>query len=96
MDDYQTIGLLLSLLGHGVKIPEDVRFVTFKNRGHGPAMSKSLACIQYDPVASGRAAGVAVARYLAGGEFMLDAESLLPKYLPGDTFKEDNQLRRER
>ena len=87
IDDYQSVGLLFSLLAHGVKIPEDVRFVTVKHRGSGPATSKSITCIQYDSVAEGRATGLAAARYLSCGKFDLDAESIAPKYLVGDTFR---------
>ena len=87
IDDYQSIGLLFSLLAHGVKMPEDVRFVTVKHRGNGPAMSKSITCIQYDPAAEGHATGLAAARYLSCGTFDLDVESIAPKYLVGDTFR---------
>ena len=87
VDDYQATGALFSLLGHGVEIPEDVRFVTVKNRGNGPAMSKSIACIQYDAAAVGRAAGQAAVRYLMDGRFALDADAIAPRYVEGDTFR---------
>ncbi len=87
VDNYQATGALFSLLGHGVRIPEDVRFVTVKNRGNGPVMPKSIACILKDPAATGHAVGLAAVRYLRGGKFTLDADAIAPKYMEGDTFR---------
>ena len=87
VDDYQATGALFSLLGHGVRIPEDVWFVTVKHRGNGPVMSKSVACIQYDTVTTGRAMGLAAVRYLKEGKFVFDADAIAPQYIKGDTFR---------
>ncbi|MBR6588324.1 MAG: GntR family transcriptional regulator, partial [Kiritimatiellae bacterium] len=48
-DDYQATGALFSLLSHGVKMPDDVRFATTKNCGNGPAMSIPLTCVEFNP-----------------------------------------------
>ena len=87
VDDYQATGALFSLLGHGVRIPEDVRFVTVKHRGNGPVMTKSVAGILYDAAAMGRAVGLAAVRYLRDGKFTLDVDAIAPKYVEGDTFR---------
>jgi DNA-binding LacI/PurR family transcriptional regulator len=91
-DDYQAIGALFSLLGHGVRSPEDVKFVTVKNKGGGPALAKSVTCVEHDPEAVGRAVGEAVARYLDKGVFNLDMAAMSPKYIVGETFAETESI----
>jgi DNA-binding LacI/PurR family transcriptional regulator len=87
-DDYQAIGALFSLFSHGVRIPEDVGFVTVKNRSVGPALAKSMTCVEHDPAAVGSAVGKAVVGYLEKGVFDLDSAAISPKYVVGETFVE--------
>ena len=91
-DDYQATGALFSLLSHGIGIPEEVKFVSVKNKGSGPAMSKSLTCVEYDPVSTGRAAGEAVIKYLDKGVFDLDMTAIAPRYVFGETFAEKESI----
>ena len=82
--DYMTMGVLPVLLEQGLRVPEDVRLVTFRNRGFGPAFTKSLACVENDPWAGGEALAEAIMRYLETGVFAAPAQALA--YVRGETF----------
>ena len=84
-DDYLAMGAITALLEAGVKIPEDVRIVTFANRGFGPVMSKSFARIEYDPVESGTRLLGLVLRILRTGEYDGSSHGVL-RYTPGESF----------
>lgn len=86
-DDYQATGALFSLLSHGVKMPDDVRFATTKNYGNGPAMSISLTCVEFNPVVAGATIAQAAVDYLEGRECLRDGTSA-SRYVIGDTFPE--------
>ena len=90
-DDYQATGALFSLLSHGVKLPDDVRFATTKNCGNGPAMSISLTCVEFNPVAAGEAVAQAAVNFLEGSEEKYDVASV-SRYVIGDTFPEVNSV----
>ena len=53
LDDYVARGALMALAASGVRIPEDVKVLTFANRGNGPVYVKDLARIELDPIARG-------------------------------------------
>ena len=90
-DDYQAVGALFSLLSHGVKMPDDVRFATTKNCGNGPAMSIPLTCVEFNPVAAGEAIAQAAVNFLEGSEEKYDVASV-SRYVIGDTFPEVNSV----
>ena len=90
-DDYQATGALFSLLSHGVKLPDDVRFATTKNCGNGPAMSTPLTCVEFNPVAAGEAVAQAAVNFLEGSEEKYDVASV-SRYVIGDTFPEVNSV----
>lgn len=48
-DDFAAAGALASLQNHGVRIPEDVGFVTSVNGGSGPFFCKPLTRVELDP-----------------------------------------------
>lgn len=48
-DDYVASAVLHSLQSHGICIPDDVKFVSWINRGAGPFFPGSLARIEADP-----------------------------------------------
>ena len=52
-DDYMATAAVLTLLKHGVRIPEDVRIVSWANRGLGPVLPVPFGRVQFD----GRSAG---------------------------------------
>lgn len=86
-DDYQAIGALFSLMSHGVKIPDDVRFATVKNYGHGPALPISLTCVEFNPAEAGASVAQAALDFLGGKGFSHDSTSGF-RYVIGDTFPE--------
>ena len=90
-DDYQATGALFSLLSHGVKLPDDVRFATTKNCGNGPAMSIPLTCVEFNPFAAGEAVARAAVNFLEGSEEKYDVASV-SRYVIGDTFPEVNSV----
>lgn len=65
-DDYIARGGLTALLALGVRVPEDVRVVTFANKGFAPVFPISLARIESDPVAVGICAAEAIIARLEG------------------------------
>lgn len=84
-DDFVAFGALTALLARGVRIPEDVRCVTFANRGFGPVFPVSLARLESDPVEDGERIAQAAQMYLADGKFP-DGIILGPTYCSGRSF----------
>ena len=72
---------------HGVKIPDDVRFATVKNYGHGPALPISLTCVEFNPAEAGASVAQAALDFLGGKGFSHDSTSGF-RYVIGDTFPE--------
>lgn len=83
-DDYLTAGLLPVLLESGLRIPEDVKLVTFRNKGGGPAFTKSFASFEYDPVAVGRKTAEDILSWFKTGKMALTKKSSV--YVRGETF----------
>ena len=48
-DDFSAQGAITALLEGGIRIPADVRIITFSVAGFGPVLSKSLSSLQIDP-----------------------------------------------
>jgi DNA-binding LacI/PurR family transcriptional regulator len=65
-DDYLAVGGLSALQGLGVRIPGDVFAVTLANKGFLPAFPRTLTRLEFDPVATGRAAAANIVDRLAG------------------------------
>ena len=84
-DDHLASGALTALAHHGIRIPEDVRLVTWSNRGDGPFYPRSLSKIEADPFSAGRLTSDCVLTYLAGADFPSDV-AIRATYVPGDTF----------
>ena len=53
-DDYTASGALKSLMSAGVRIPDDVRVITWSNRGNGPVFPFPVDYVQLDPREDGR------------------------------------------
>ena len=83
-DDYLTKGILPVLLESGLRIPEDVRLVTFRNNGGGPAFTKPFACIENDPKANGEMVAGDILRWFKTGDMTVHASALA--YIRGATF----------
>ncbi|MBQ3344744.1 MAG: GntR family transcriptional regulator [Kiritimatiellae bacterium] len=84
LDDYVAKGALMALATSGVRIPEDVKVLTFANRGNGPVYVKDLARIEQDPIARGDAVADFVVSWLNGGR---DAPQAMPPpvFIHGET-----------
>ena len=84
LDDYVAKGALMALAASGVRIPEDVKVLTFANRGNGPVYVKDLARIEQDPIARGDAVADFVVSWLNGGR---DAPQAMPPpvFIHGET-----------
>ncbi len=65
-DDYAATAAIVSLLRHGVRIPEDVRIVASVRRGSPPPFPGSLACIEDDPFLCGEKVAELATAFLAG------------------------------
>ena len=83
-DDYMAMGALPVLLERGVRIPEDVRFVTLRNKGGGPAFTKTLAAIETDPRQRGASLAEQILAWFETGTFAV--QPTVPRYVWGETF----------
>jgi DNA-binding transcriptional regulator YhcF (GntR family) len=84
-DNYDAGGALLSLMRHGIRIPEDVGFVTWMPAGDLPVFWKSLTRLETDPVRDGDELGRIILRVLEGRP--LPADIIFGStYKIGDTF----------
>ena len=84
-DDYLAMGAIAALLESGVRIPEDVRLVTYYNKGFGPILTKTLARIEGDPESSARECVRGIVEWFKTDRF---PELKLPQavYVRGETF----------
>ncbi len=85
IDEYRAMGGALALYEAGVKIPEDVKFVTIANVGNGPVLRKGVARIEYDPFSHGRRIADLMLGFLSTGEFPSNA-TIAARYVPDETF----------
>ena len=65
-DDYAATAAVISLMGHGVRIPDGVRIVTQVNRGSAPPFPGGIARIENDPFLAGGRLTDAVLAFLSG------------------------------
>ena len=86
-DDFVARGAFTALRDHNLRIPEDVRVVTWANRGNCPVLRCQLTRMEMDPVAHGETIARCVASYLKGSGF---PEGIVvgPRYIAGDSFPE--------
>ena len=84
-DDFVASGALMSLAHHGVRVPEDVRVVSFANLGLGPVFYRPLTTFECDSFAYGEAVASALIRFLESGKWPGDVV-FEERYVPGETF----------
>ena len=84
-DDHLALGVIPALLESGVRIPEDLKFVTQYNKGFGLVLTKSLARIECDTAAAAAEFARGVAEWIKTEWF---PELSMPPYVyvRGDTF----------
>ena len=86
VDDFLTMGALPVLLENGIRIPEDVKIITFANCGFGPVFTKSFARITVDMRKRGKAIAESLVTWFRTGVFPSLSPEGVPVYIPGDTF----------
>ena len=65
-DDHLASGGIVAMLERGLRIPKDVKVVTYSNRGNDPVAGISLARIENDPVAYGDTVAAYALKLLSG------------------------------
>lgn len=83
-DDYLAEGALLALSCAGLKIPEDVRLVTWANTGLGPDYARQLSRMEMNPFDAGEAVAAAIVGYFRSGKFPAKV-TVGPKWIEGET-----------
>ena len=86
-DDYVARGAITALSEYGLRIPDDVRVVTWANRGNGPVMRLPLTRMEMDPIAHGETVARCVVTYLRDGGFPAGVY-VGPRYIAGLSFPE--------
>ena len=84
-DDHLTDGALLALEAARVKIPDDVRIVTWSNRDYGPVSLTPLTRMEMDVTANGEKLVDCVLDYLRTGRHPVDV-TVGPSYIKGRSF----------
>ena len=87
-DDYLTTGALAALSYAGLKVPEDVRLVTFANAGLGPDYHRPLSRMEFDSTKAGVTVADVILGFLKTGEFP-SGVAVGPKWIDGETMGED-------
>ena len=83
-DDYLCRGALVALMQTGVRVPEDVRIVTWATRGNVPVYAKELSRLEVDPQADAVRVADFCCRVLTSG-MPAERVSLGPAYVEGES-----------
>ena len=84
-DDFLTMGALQAFLSNSLRIPEDLRIVTFSNAGFGPVFFKPFTRIEMNPKMHGALAADNLLEHLRKGA-LPNGAALPSVYREGDTF----------
>ena len=85
-DDYLASGALTAISYAGLRVPEDIRLVTFANRRLGPVYPRELTRMEFDAHHAGEALSAAVLEYLKTGAY--PSNSVVgPVWVDGETMK---------
>ena len=84
-DDHLTDGALLALESAGLRIPHDVRIVTWANRDYGPVSLVPLTRMEMDVISNGEKLVDCVLNYLRTDKFPAHA-TVGPTYIKGKSF----------
>ena len=87
-DDYLAAGALISFARHGVRFPEDVRFVSLATKGFEPVWWQELTRLEWDWAAQGEELARRIAEFLDAKTARVDAK-MSPTYIIGDTFPKE-------
>ena len=83
-DDNLATGAFVALLAAGIRIPDDVRVVTWANRCYGPVFTKPLTRMEMDDEAAGADFAACVLDFLRTGTFP-EGREVGPAYVRGET-----------
>ena len=89
-DDYLAAGALVSFARHGVRFPDDVRFVSLATKGFEPVWWQELTRIEWDWFAQGEWVARRAIDFLESRTECVDAK-ISPTYIVGDTFPRPNE-----
>lgn len=84
-DDFVASGALTALSHHGIRVPEDVKVVSFANLGLGPIFYRRLTAFECDPFRFGESIASALLRFLEEGAWPGDL-IFEERFVPGETF----------
>ena len=84
-DDHLTAGALLAFGERGIKVPRDVKVVTWANRDYGPVSIRPLTRMETDVAAFGEKMSSYILEYLSTGMFP-ECAAVGPKYVRGESF----------
>ena len=84
-DDFIATGALTALLSEGLRVPRDIRIVTFANKGFGPVFPVGLTRMEMDAVSDGDFIAERIVDYLRN-QRMPDGLVLGPAYIRGESF----------
>jgi len=84
-DDWLASGMLCAFQTRGIRLPEDVRFVCYTNRGFGPMYSKPITFFSCDPFKMGDELARRIHDYLVLHKPFPNA-NLGCEYIIGETF----------
>ena len=89
-DDYLAAGALVAFARHGVRFPEDVRFVSLATKGFEPVWWQELTRLEWDWFAQGEVIAQHAIDLLESRMECVDAK-MSPMYILGDTFPRSNE-----
>ena len=84
-DDYLASGALISFARHGVRFPDDVRFVSLATKGFEPIWWQEVTRLEWDWFAQGGEIARQIVNLLDSRTECID-EKMSPAYIVGDTF----------
>lgn len=84
-DDHLTTGALTVFHELGIRIPDDVRVVTWANKNYGPVFAKPLTRMEMDNAAIGEKLAECILEYLRDGTFPKGIV-VGPEWKEGETF----------
>ena len=82
-DDYLAAGGIVALLECGLRMPADVKVVTYSNSGDEPVAGVALARVEADPVSYGDSVAAYVLKLLAGHRAA--PPRILWRFIPGES-----------
>ena len=83
-DDHLASGGIVAMLERGLRIPKDVKVVTYANSGNDPIAGVSLARIETDPVSYGNTVAAYVLKHLSGRR-RVAAPHISWRFIPGES-----------